>query len=63
MIGTTQRILVDSVSKKDATKMAGRTENNRVVNFTGTEDLLGQFIDVEITSAMRSCLHGVLSKK
>lgn len=58
MIGTTQRILVDRVSKKDSEKMSGRTENNRVVNFTGEKELIGQFVDVTITEALPNSLRG-----
>lgn len=60
MVGTTQRILVDSVSKKDPNQMAGRTENNRVVNFTGTKDLIGTFVKVDITQALPNSLRGKL---
>lgn len=58
MVGTTQRILVDSVSKKQPDQIAGRTENNRVVNFTGPEDLIGEFVHVKITEALPNSLRG-----
>ena len=58
MVGTTQRILVERHSKRDATELAGRTENNRVVNFVGPESLIGQFVDVQITAAMANSLRG-----
>ena len=58
MIGTTQKILVDSVSKKDLSQMAGRTENNRVVNFQGDAVMIGQFVDVNITDALPNSLRG-----
>ena len=38
MLGTTQRALVEGVSKKDALELAARTDNNHVVNFSGTHD-------------------------
>jgi tRNA-2-methylthio-N6-dimethylallyladenosine synthase len=60
MIGTTQRILVDRPSRKDPKQMAGRTENNRVVNFDGNLRLVGQFVDVLITEAMPNSLRGRL---
>ena len=60
MIGTTQRILVERLSKKDASQIAGRTENNRVVNFNGSPDLIGQFVDVTITEALPNSLRGEL---
>lgn len=60
MVGTQQRILVDGPSKKDPAILAGRTENNRIVNFAGSQDLIGQFIDVNITEALPNSLRGEL---
>lgn len=60
MLGTTQRLLVDAISKKDESQMAGRTENNRVVNFTGSKDLMGEFVDVKILEVKPNCLMGEL---
>jgi tRNA-2-methylthio-N6-dimethylallyladenosine synthase len=60
MVGTVQRILVDRPSRKDPGQMAGRTENNRVVNFDGSESLIGQFVDVRITEALPNSLRGEL---
>ncbi len=61
MVGTVQKILVERKSKKDDGQLAGRTENNRVVNFTGNENLIGQFVDVEITEALPNSLRGKLT--
>jgi tRNA-2-methylthio-N6-dimethylallyladenosine synthase len=58
LIGTTQRVLVTGASKKSATQLAGRTECNRVVNFSGPADLIGQFIDVAINDAQPNSLRG-----
>ncbi len=60
MVGTVQRILVDRPSRKDASEMSGRTENNRVVNFKGPESLIGEFVDVQITEAFTNSLRGDL---
>jgi len=60
MVGTTQRILVAGPSKKDASKLSGRTENNRVVNFIGSSDCIGEMIDVNITGASAYALRGEL---
>lgn len=60
MIGSTQRILVTGLSKKDAKQLAGRTECNRVVNFDGNANLIGQFISVEITDAQPNSLRARL---
>ncbi|MFP5383479.1 MAG: tRNA (N6-isopentenyl adenosine(37)-C2)-methylthiotransferase MiaB [Gammaproteobacteria bacterium] len=59
MVGSRQRILVEGVSKKDPGQLRGRTENNRVVNFSSSDDsLIGQFVDVTITEAMPHSLRG-----
>jgi tRNA-2-methylthio-N6-dimethylallyladenosine synthase len=58
MIGSTQAVLVEGQSKKDARQLCGRTENNRMVNFDGQPRLIGQFIDVVITEAMSNSLRG-----
>jgi tRNA-2-methylthio-N6-dimethylallyladenosine synthase len=58
MVGTVQRILVERPSRKDPRQMAGRTENNRVVNFPGGERLVGHFVDVRITEALPNSLRG-----
>jgi len=58
MHGTVQRILVEGPSKKDLMELTGRTENNRVVNFEGTPDMIGQFVDVEITDVFANSLKG-----
>ena len=58
MVGTVQRVLVEGISKKDENELAGRTDNNRVVNFQGNPRLVHKFIDVRITSAMPHSLRG-----
>ncbi|MCG8013224.1 MAG: tRNA (N6-isopentenyl adenosine(37)-C2)-methylthiotransferase MiaB, partial [Candidatus Thiodiazotropha weberae] len=58
MVGTTQRILVERPAKKDPAQLAGRTENNRVVNFTAPAELIGQFVEVRITEALPNSLRG-----
>jgi tRNA-2-methylthio-N6-dimethylallyladenosine synthase len=60
MVGSTQRILVISPSKKNPAQLAGRTECNRVVNFDGPQDRIGQFVDVQITDAQPNSLRGRL---
>ncbi len=60
MVGTTERILVEGTSKKDDSQLAGRTENNRVVNFDGHPRLVGRFVDVVITEALSNSLRGRL---
>jgi tRNA-2-methylthio-N6-dimethylallyladenosine synthase len=58
MVGSTQRILVERRSRKNELELAGRTENNRWVNFDGDARCLGQFADVVITEAMSNSLRG-----
>ena len=58
MVGTVQRVLVDGPSRKDPKELSGRTENNRVVNFPGSTDLVGDFADVRITAALPNSLRG-----
>ncbi|MEN7433506.1 tRNA (N6-isopentenyl adenosine(37)-C2)-methylthiotransferase MiaB [Chromobacterium sp. TRC.1.1.SA] len=58
MVGSVQRVLVENVSKKDASMLAARTANNRVVNFAGHPRLLGQTVDVRITEARPHSLAG-----
>jgi tRNA-2-methylthio-N6-dimethylallyladenosine synthase len=58
MVGSTQRVLVEGHARKDASELAGRTDNNRVVNFAGSERLVGHFADVTITAALPHSLRG-----
>lgn len=58
MVGSLQRVLVEGKAKKDSNELAGRTDNNRVVNFAGHSRLIGQFLDVRITAALPHSLRG-----
>ncbi|MEM9173370.1 MAG: tRNA (N6-isopentenyl adenosine(37)-C2)-methylthiotransferase MiaB [Pseudomonadota bacterium] len=60
MVGTTQRVLVERHARKDASQLAGRTENMRWVNFDGPASLIGDFADVVITEALPNSLRGRL---
>ncbi|MFT7221385.1 MAG: tRNA-2-methylthio-N6-dimethylallyladenosine synthase, partial [Candidatus Azotimanducaceae bacterium] len=61
MVGRTEQLLVTGVSKRDPGQLQGRTENNRVVNFTCTDHaLVGQFAQVEIGEALPNSLRGRL---
>jgi tRNA-2-methylthio-N6-dimethylallyladenosine synthase len=60
MIGTTQSVLVERISKKSDAQVSGRTENNRWVNFDGDQSLIGSFVDVVITEALPNSLRGRL---
>jgi tRNA-2-methylthio-N6-dimethylallyladenosine synthase len=60
MVGTVQRVLVERQSRKNARELAGRTENNRWVNFAGPHQLIDHFADVLVTEAMAHSLRGRL---
>ncbi|MDE0456367.1 MAG: tRNA (N6-isopentenyl adenosine(37)-C2)-methylthiotransferase MiaB, partial [Chromatiales bacterium] len=61
MVGRRFPVLVDGPSKKDPGELRGRTENNRVVNFSGPLDLVGTFADVGIVEALPNSLRGTLT--
>lgn len=58
MLGTEQRVLVEGPSKKDIMELTGRTETNRIVNFVGTPDMIGKFVDIKITDVFTNSLRG-----
>jgi tRNA-2-methylthio-N6-dimethylallyladenosine synthase len=58
MVGQVERVLVEGFSKKDAAELCGRTGNNRVVNFPGSEELIHGFADLRITAALAHTLRG-----
>jgi tRNA-2-methylthio-N6-dimethylallyladenosine synthase len=60
MGGSVQRVLVENISRKNALELAGRTENNRVVNFPGSPGMLGRYVNVLILSGTMHTLRGEL---
>jgi len=60
MLGTIQRALVEGTSKKDRKELAARTDNNRIVNFSGAVEMIGRFVEVRITEVVRHTLRGEL---
>lgn len=58
MVGNVQRVLVEGPAKKEIGMLAGRTENNRIVNFAGPSRLAGHFVAVRITQALSHTLRG-----
>jgi tRNA-2-methylthio-N6-dimethylallyladenosine synthase len=62
MVDSLQRVLVERPSKKDVRRLAGRTANNRWVNFDGPASLIGRFADVTITEAQVNSLRGRLAE-
>lgn len=62
MVGSRQTVLVTGVSKKDPGQLQGRTENNRVVNFShADQSLIGEFADLIIREALPNSLRGELA--
>jgi len=60
MVGSRERVLVEGAARKNAAELAGRTANNRVVNFPGACELVGRLVDVTITAALPHSLRGKL---
>jgi tRNA-2-methylthio-N6-dimethylallyladenosine synthase len=58
MVGSVQKILVEGPSRKDPNELAGRTDNNRVVNFPAPPRLIGRMVEVRITRALPHSLRG-----
>ena len=61
MLGSVQRVLVEGISKKDTLELAGRTDNNRVINFRGSPGMIGRFVEVSVTQVVRHTLRGELA--
>ncbi len=61
MVGTVQRVLVEGHARKNAEELAGRTDNNRIVNFAGQPRLIGQFVEVTVTQALPHSLRGEIA--
>lgn len=61
MVGTIEQVLVERPSRKDSAQLAGRTENNRVVNFSGPMEIVGRFAELKITEALPNSLRGELT--
>ncbi|MDO8412879.1 MAG: tRNA (N6-isopentenyl adenosine(37)-C2)-methylthiotransferase MiaB [Gallionellaceae bacterium] len=58
LLGSVQKVLVERASRKDTQEWAGRLDNSRIVNFTGTPDMAGQMVDVKITEVWAYTLRG-----
>ena len=63
MTGSVQTVLVEGTSRKNPRELAGRTENNRVVNFPGAAELIGEMVSIKITRALPNSLRGELPAK
>ena len=60
MVNTSQKVLVTGFSKKDTHELTGRTENNRIVNFSGEKTLIGQIVNLKIQKALKHSLKAEL---
>lgn len=60
MVGTVEPILVHAISRRDENEVAGRTENNRVINFKGDAKLIGQIVPVKVVAHRVTTLRGEL---
>ncbi len=58
MVNSKVTVLVERPSKRNSGELAGRTENNRIVNFEGDASLIGNFVELEITEAHPNSLRG-----
>ena len=63
MVGTRQRALITGASRRNAAELAARTDNNRVVNFAGSRNLIGTFAEVTIIAASARTLRGELTTR
>ena len=61
-VGKIEKVLVDGPSKTGSQTYNGRTETFKLVNFRGTPDMIGQIVNVEITSANTFSLEGRISE-
>jgi tRNA-2-methylthio-N6-dimethylallyladenosine synthase len=58
MVGSLQRLLVEGPARRNPDELAGRTGNNRVVNFRGDRELIGRFVEVRISAVLSHTLRG-----
>lgn len=58
MLNTIQPVLVEGESRRDKDELTGRTENNRIVNFSAPKRLIGQIVNVRITDVYTNSLRG-----
>ncbi len=61
MIGTVEPILVAGISHKGGDQISGRSENNRIVNFSGPKDLIGEIVPVRLQEILRNSLRGEMA--
>ena len=57
-VGESEQVLVEEESRNDSSWLSGRTEHNRIVNFPGEKELIGEMVDVEVTEGLANSLRG-----
>ena len=60
MVGKRCEVLVDGTSRKGKGTLTGRTDQNKIINFSGSEELLGKFVEVQVTNFSPNSLQGEL---
>ncbi|MNW33678.1 (Dimethylallyl)adenosine tRNA methylthiotransferase MiaB [compost metagenome] len=58
MRGKIVEVLVEGESKNNANVLSGRTRSNKLVHFEGSKDLIGTFVQIEITDPMTWYIKG-----
>ena len=61
LIGTVEEVLVEGTSKTNPDRLTGRTDNDRILIFPGTKDLIGSFIKVKVTRTTTFSLFGEIA--
>jgi len=62
MEGRLEEVLVEDRSKNSGEEMTGRTRTNKIVNFQGSPDMIGNFVEVEIVKGYANSLKGAMRK-
>ena len=57
-VGKSERVLVEDTSRNDSSWLSGRTEHNRIVNFPGEKELIGEMVEVGVTEGLANSLRG-----
>ena len=60
MVGKRYEVLVDGSSQRGTKTLAGRTTQNKIINFPGSQELLGKLVEVQVTNFLPNCLQGEL---
>jgi tRNA-2-methylthio-N6-dimethylallyladenosine synthase len=61
--GRIERVLVEGHSKRNKKALSGRTDGFKLVNFSGSEELIGEFADIEITKGKTFSLEGRITNE